>query len=297
MKSGPPATDKIGVIYPFPEEGFNQEVFYRTLLSGVQSQADKWGKKLVQCSLFQYKENGIYSRAFEEMRHQVDGLIVLTLYPEIYLKIEKILRDPPWPLVMLYYEAMVDDIDTVTVDNYANTRSMTDFLLSLGHTRIVFALRPISVLDQNESSGAYSIRAKAYQDVMREHGLKPELMNISTSDRSIVEQINLLNHQPDPPTALFCFDDDLALRIYKVLPFLKIRVPQDLTVVGYDGVPDGLKAVPPLTTLQTPLFEMGVRSVERLLEKIKEQEKGTITHRKIVLPGIIVERGSHRRWQ
>jgi DNA-binding LacI/PurR family transcriptional regulator len=295
MKTERPATNHLGVIMPCDQEAFMVSYFFGTMFHGIRSQAEKCGKKLVPVSLVDYKDDGTGASAFAAIQHEVDGFIVANLAPAQYIELGNMLRTAPWPLVVLYYQSTDHDIDTVVSDNYQNARAMTEFLVRLGHRRIAFGYHKLRIWSEGEALRGDYLRCKGYLDMMQEHGLMPEILTETENELALKAQLQRSLGKPNPPTALFCHDDEQALKCYGFLNDLNKKVPDDLTIVGYDGEPAGEKADPPLTTLQTPLFEMGVRSVERLLEKIKEQATGIITHQKIVLPGSIVERGSHRQ--
>ena len=75
---------------------------------------------------------------------------------------------------------------------------------------------------------------------------------------------------------------------------LKIKIPDEVTVVGYDNLKEAQTVSPGLTTIHTPLIEMGITGVNRLLQKQAEKNSGYKTTQKIVLPGKIILRESHK---
>ena len=72
-----------------------------------------------------------------------------------------------------------------------------------------------------------------------------------------------------PPTAIACYDDTIALRSIQVLHRRGLRVPEDISVMGIDGMEAGLLSSPTLTTVHMPFEEMGARAAELLLERLE----------------------------
>jgi DNA-binding LacI/PurR family transcriptional regulator len=97
----------------------------------------------------------------------------------------------------------------------------------------------------------------------------------------------VLAHTP-APTALFCYDDMTALGALRALRALKMRVPADVSVVGYDDIPLAAYLDPPLTTVGQPMNEMGRQAMSVLLDVMR----GDGEPRTIVLGGELVVRGS-----
>jgi DNA-binding LacI/PurR family transcriptional regulator len=290
---GPTAdTNRIGVLFCHSSEGFFNSPFYTTIFSGIQLMAHIERKVLVMQSLpVDGSENP--SRYFYDLLNDVDGFIVVDLLPEIYAKVGKGIAKLTKPVVVLNYEQLDNDFDSIVFDSHANAKQMVDFLCRLGHRRIGYIQRQPMLKIEHPNIAR---RHQGYLDGMAEHDLPvdPQLV------RDLPEFINdppglkkMLSGRARP-TALFCSDDEVAVRIIELARTGGLSVPQDVTVVGYDNHRDALSAVPPLTTVHTPLVEMGNRAVKRVLEKQKELATGLNTHYRIVLPGSILPRRSHR---
>ena len=95
--------------------------------------------------------------------------------------------------------------------------------------------------------------------------------------------------RPDRPTAVFAANDISAIRTIEVARELGLRVPQDLSVVGFDNVPESVLCSPSLTTVAQPLHDMGATALRMLVELLAGREP---THPRVRLPVRLVERDS-----
>jgi DNA-binding LacI/PurR family transcriptional regulator len=99
--------------------------------------------------------------------------------------------------------------------------------------------------------------------------------------------------RPEPPTALFCTSDTIAHQILDQARESGIKVPGDLSVVGYYNMEGSNYYTPGLSTVDTGLMEMGAVGFKRLLDRLNGVNNGPDPRYKIVLPGTLVERDSH----
>ena len=103
------------------------------------------------------------------------------------------------------------------------------------------------------------------------------------------EQARHLLTLPDPPTALFAANDVSAIAAIAAATDLGLRVPEDLSVVGFDNIPESALCTPPLTTVNQPIRQMGEQSIHLLLQLIRGQ---TPTQTHITLATSLVTRQS-----
>jgi GntR family transcriptional regulator of arabinose operon len=290
---GPTAdTNRIAVLFCHSSEGFFNSPFYATIFSGIQLEAHIAHKVLVIQSL-PIEEGTNPVRCFHELLNDVDGFIVVDLLAEVYARVEKGIKKLAKPVVIVNYETLDNDFDSIVFDSYENAKQMVDFLFRLGHRRIGYVLR--RALAQVEHPNI-ARRHKGYLDGLTAHDLPfdPQLVRELPEFVDEPAALKKMLTGRDRPTALFCCDDEVALRTIEIIRESGLSVPQDVTVVGYDNHRDALRAVPPLTTMHTPLVEMGNRAIKRVLEKQKELATGISTRYRIVLPGSITPRQSHR---
>jgi DNA-binding LacI/PurR family transcriptional regulator len=258
------------------------------MVQGVLNESNRRGKFILLHPVDQFTP----SKAFNDVMDEVDGIILVDIFSSVYKKIEPELKALPKPIVVLNYEGLPVDIDSVVIDSGQTARAMVRFLVNNGHRRIAFVYQHSIRMFTHPN---ILNRIQGFQDGLQEHGLtlRPELMvEQKSNDDDILGKWWAL---PQRPTAVFCGDDQLALIMLRKAADRGIRIPDDLTIVGHDDLKESNQSRPPLTTTHVPLQEMGRLGVERLLEKFEERERGCITHSRKTLTCSIVERDSHRK--
>jgi LacI family transcriptional regulator len=177
---------------------------------------------------------------------------------------------------------------TVDSDNLNGGRLAVEHLISLGHRRIgLLAGRP-----DLESA---RLREEGYRQAHAQAGLAvdPRLIQIGAYEQELAEgAARALLTQPDRPTAVFAANDRMALETLEVAKGLGLRVPEDLSLVGFDNIPESVMARPALTTINQPIQQMGHRSIELLLALMKGEEPDSMH---VTLPTDLVIRSSTAR--
>jgi LacI family transcriptional regulator len=156
------------------------------------------------------------------------------------------------------------DDRAVTATNQAGARAATEHLLSLGHRRIAALLGP-------PDAPATQARLAGYRVALADAGVPLDAALIRHGDwqaeAAAAETAQLLG-LPDPPTAIFAGNDLQALGVYRALRAHNRRVPDDVSVVGFDDLPYAALVTPALTTVRQPLLEMGRVATTVLLRLI-----------------------------
>jgi len=160
---------------------------------------------------------------------------------------------------------------SIGATNFSGGLSATQHLLGLGHRRIAHAAGPRPV----DCSQA---RLAGYLSAMSEAGLRPDDDLIVSSPFTYAggraSAARLLD-LPDRPTAIFAAGDEIALGIMEEARLRSIRVPEDLSIVGFDDTYLASRSAPPLTTVAQPLVEMGRLAVRSLSQLINGNFQGT----------------------
>ena len=177
--------------------------------------------------------------------HLVDGLIISPLA----LTAQEVGgRRDRTPLVLLGERLADAPVDHVSIDNVAGARAATGHLASLGRTRIAaIGSQP------HLSGGTAALRLRGYQAALRAAGLSPDgslvapAKNYHRADGYAA--MSALLDLPRPPDAVFCFNDLLAIGALRALHERGCRVPQDVAVIGFDGIEDGEFHTPSLSTI------------------------------------------------
>lgn len=180
----------------------------------------------------------------------VDGIFVVDASKAVQLEL-KALAEKSVPLVSLgTYSSL--ETDNIQIDMEAGTMEAMRHLIGSGFRRIAHA----TFVRRNITGESRRI---AYSKAMREAGLKPEFIHYPLSERQRPVARQLIQdyiREHGRPEAIFCHSDDVALGIYRGLCDAGIRVPDDIALVGCDGIEDTEYLECPLTTLVQPVPEM-----------------------------------------
>ena len=164
------------------------------------------------------------------------------------------------------------------------------YLIELNHRRI-------AIIADQPGLSVSSTRLEAYKEALQAHSIEfdPDLVQrdnfMAPYTWRLVE--NLLNLD-DPPTAIFTTGDHQAIQIIQTLRLKNIRVPEEISVLGFDDIPQASTISPSLTTVYHPMYEMGRVATETLLEQI-DNPGAAPKHIQLETKLIIRESCAHRR--
>jgi LacI family transcriptional regulator len=196
-------------------------------------------------------------------QRQVDGFLYATMYHREVTVPEALAG---MPTVLLDARSSSGGNPSVVPDEVAGGRVATEELIRHGHARIGF-------LNNADDIPATHGRLAGYRAALEAAGLvfDEKLVVVGPSDtEGGLQAARQLLSATDRPTALFCFNDRMAMGAYHAAAELGLRIPQDLSVVGFDNqelIADGLR--PGLTTVALPHYEMGAWAVEALIAQIE----------------------------
>jgi DNA-binding LacI/PurR family transcriptional regulator len=216
-------------------------------------------------------------------RKMVDGLLILSLRPTDSDMEQFLEAGVPGVIV----DARHSRLNSVVVDNVAGGRLATQHLLDLGHRKIGY----ISDYPDNPfNHSPVRDRHQGYVQALEEAGITPQAEYYragsldSQEARCLAKEVLNL---PDPPTAIFAYSDTQAVGVLEAARDLGLRVPEDLSVIGYDDIEAA--EYMQLSTVRQSLFDSGVIGAQLLLEVITES---STTPREIALPIELVIRSS-----
>jgi len=159
-------------------------------------------------------------------------------------------------------------LPTIDCDSFGGARSALEHLIGLGHTRIAF-------LGGREELDSSQLRESGFREAMRLANIPiaDELVRYSRYDPEIAYMVSEeLLSLPQPPTAIFAANDVTAMSVVAAARAKGLSVPEDLSVVGFDDIPDASLCTPPLTTVQQPLQAMGEAAMRMLLDILEGRE-------------------------
>jgi LacI family transcriptional regulator len=264
-------TNIIGVVVPALDSTFMSEV-----VRGAGEALEGAGKDLL---LFTDHRNGQEGRLYFLARGLVDGLLVaLPRSLEPY-------EHGPLPVVVVEPLSTASPLPTVSAENYLSSRKVVEHLLKLGHRRI-------GMIEGNPALRSSQLRLQGYQDALNAAGILPDPTLIRPGDfsqrRGFAAAGELLD-LPEPPTAIFAANDVSAFGAYDAIKHRGLRIPEDLSVVGFDDIFQAAQVFPPLTTVRQPALEMGTAGTRLLLSMIQGLEPAV---RQLELPTELVVRAS-----
>ncbi len=213
----------------------------------------------------------------------VDGIIFSDIDGDRTTLKKVIDKKIPYIVLNNYFEK--EDINCIAIDNYYATIQIIDYLVNLGH-------RLIATITGDLNTQAGKDRFKGYKDGLKKHKLSSFDKYICRGDflrtqaHRAAEKLLSLKERP---TAIFCASDVMALEVIEVAKNFGLRVPFDLSIVGFDDNPLNQYCPVKLTTVEQPLSEMGRIGLETLSQIILKRIKGPI---KKLLPARLIIRDS-----
>lgn len=154
------------------------------------------------------------------------------------------------------------------IDNKAASTAATEHLISLGHTKIAF-------ISGSLSTGVSGEREAGYRFAMDKHGLKTVEDFISDGNLTIEDGRRItrrLLNQHQRPTAILCANDEMALGSIYEIKNNNLKVPEDISVIGFDNIRYAEISDPPLTTIAQPGEEIGEKTMYQLCHIIEGME-------------------------
>ena len=234
--------------------------FYSKIFQGVQSRAEENGYSIIITS----RAGSSSDPVLERLRTgRVDGVIILdsaTLADEEFELMRASYQDTP-PIVGFSEKAGLVPYPHVLVENVSPSYELTKHLISLGHRDIGVVLGPRDLAVSHE-------RLKGFRMAMEEAGLAVPEHNVfeggfeSTFGHAVAAELLKRGHLP---TALVCANDELAMGMISDLAKAGIRVPDDLSVTGFDDCTLADVYAPPLTTMAQPRERIGIETMDLLL--------------------------------
>lgn len=212
---------------------------------------------------------------------QVDGLLLVAPWFD-GAEIEELGRTVPIVTVALHGSA--HNFDTVVDDEYLGARLVVDHLVQQGHQRIVHTSMP-SLPSEGTFLLSHTARRRGFKDAMRKHRLTPDVIQTWYSEAGGYEAAMQALNRPQRPTAIFAGADIAALGVLRAAEELGLRVPEDLSVVGYDNIYAASIHRVSLTTVDQSGSMTGEASLRLLMERI---EGRTEPKQYVIAPQLIV---------
>lgn len=256
--------------------------YWGEIIDGIQSTIEKHGCKMVLLTEI-YTEN---LGKIVNLREFSGVITVGYVSSDILLEV----KASGLPLVMVDHEDLLVPSDTIFSNNFDACFQLTNYLYGMGHRRIQF-------VGDIEYARSFYERYNGVRNCLKDKGLEPpyseELLHIK--GETFYEQFHAwMSQQTEEtfPTAFVCANDQIASTVISILTEAGYRIPDDISVTGFDNTTLSYTASPTITTVDVAKKEMGKRSVEVLMRRMCEKDAAL---EKIILMSNIIYRESTGR--
>lgn len=258
-------TEKIGLLLSFPVEAISEYV--ARLITGAMSAAEEVGYNLI---LYPRQEGFLEQLTRICRGREVDGLLLLTRVG--MEQTAATLAEEKMPYVVVGRRVEQPQVSFLSPDDRAGARTVVRHLISLGHSRIGYTTRPQLGITSRD-------RLDGYRDALEEADLPFDpalIVPTAIEPHSAYWATQQLLDLPNPPTAIFAIHDLVAVDCLQAVRDRNLRVPEDVAIVGFDDWSFSQATRPPLTTVRTPLAEMGERALAALFQMIAQPETAPV---------------------
>lgn len=263
---------------------FDYALYARTT-SALQRRLDEHGYSLVLAE--HHYDLAVETRiAAQLVQHGVDALVFVGLDHE--QRLFSLLEDYGRPYVLTWGVDPMGRHPSVGFDNRAATHAITKHLLGLGHRRLGLISAPLTGNDRARARGE-GVRA-----ALAEHGLELEAQNVQYAPISLAAAegaMSRLLELQNPPTAIVATNDVFAVGAMVACRRAGVRVPEDVSISGVDNTDLGATQTPGLTSIRTPIIEVGRAAADQLVARLEGRAYETMQ----IYPIEIVHRGSISR--
>ena len=266
-------TENVGVIFCRESKPLSLNPFYSRVLEGIEGELAINNFNLV-LHLLQPGQNSPLPKMVREK--QVDGIILVGVFDSDFIekmrkiKVSVVLVDPRIP---------VKDISRVLIDSEHGAYLATQYLIEKGHKRIGFISGSLDRI-------SFQRRYEGYLKALAFYGISLDKSLVQTGGlEDGYKHTKTLLELDDPPTAIFSGNDINAIFGYKAIADSGLRIPEDISFVGFDDIDMAKFSNPPLTTIRVYKEEIGsiaVRKLLRILNKEQDEELTTVVPTKLV---------------
>ncbi len=260
-------THTLGVLTPQALSVIFSNPFFGAFSEGVALAAEQEGYALHFISPL----HGSLARALG--RATVDGVVAVGLSAD-HPEVEQI-RAAGVPLVMVDSTALPDQ-PAVVIDDEGGARAAAEHLLSLGHREfLVVGVEPPSPGAKPDPEAVMGKRLKGYLGALAAHGVELPDQAVVVGPATIEGGIAALYRAHEVglrPTAVLAMSDAMAIGVLRAARELGLRVPEDLSVVGFDDIDIAQHTNPPLTTVHQPIRQKGESAVRLLLSVVERRD-------------------------
>ena len=274
-------TRTIGLIVPD-----NSNPFFAEVARGIEDVGFEKGYSVILCNSDRNLEKEL-TYLDTLIAKRVDGIIFIAATAQV--EHVKSLIESGMPVVVADRKMPEVEVDSVLADNFQGGYEATKHLLDLGHRWIGCISGPWDLTPSAD-------RVAGYKLALNQHGLQADDDLIVRGDylcQSGEMAVRRFSELSAPPTAIFACNDLMAIGAMKGIQEQGLRVPEDISVVGFDDIALASYLNPPLTTIAQPKYELGKLAAELVIQRTTGS--GSREKQEIVLESRLVVRGSTLR--
>jgi len=235
--------------------------FFPELVHSFEALATQQGYDLILTST-DYQTARMIGCVRRMIERKVDGVAIMT--SEMDLGLIKELARRGVPLVFMDVGRVGPRMSHVLIDYAHGIRQAVDHVVGLGHKRVAFITGPLDLHSART-------RRQAFLDGMRAHGLRPDPKLVREGTHTAEGGQNTMSailHMPKRPTAVVCSNDWTAIGALHAIDAAGLRVPEDVSVVGFDDIPLASYTRPPLTSVRMSAGDVGSTAFDALFRLI-----------------------------
>lgn len=262
------------VLFVFQSSDTVHGEFWVKILRGAQEEAQRMG---IRTGLRMVKNA-------EDIAGLHDGIAGIVLSGPLDGEVFDVAAKLHIPLVRTSPGPILDRIDRVMVADFEAGQMVAKHLVDLGHTRAIFA----------EGTPDLFGRETRYRGFV--NGFPTDVEALTFDEKiGIGPFIDRIFSQPNAPTAIFCASDGIGVNAISELSRRGIRVPEDVSVIGYLDTASAMQIAPALTTVRVPVRQMGVAIMQCLFERMQDDDSERLAPRRLQLvPEFIVRQSTAR---
>ncbi|WP_295760140.1 LacI family DNA-binding transcriptional regulator [Undibacterium sp.] len=250
-------THTLGMIIPN-----NSNPYFAEVIQGIEAESFKLGYNIILCNSYDDpKKQAAYTRVLMEKR--IDGLIIVSSGSDEELN--QLLADEGIPKVLVDREVPGLAADFIEADHEQGGYLATKYLIDLGHTDIACVSGPKTLLPSGD-------RVQGYWRALKEAGIARREEYLAHSDFTsqggftAFQQLLALERRP---SAIFASNDLMAIGGLCAAHQAGMKIPEQLSVIGYDDIALASFSTPPLTTIAQPKYEIGVLTAQVMVQRIR----------------------------
>lgn len=235
--------------------------FFTDILKGIESVAEKNDFNILLTD--SHADRRIENRCYEMLSQKlVDGIITFSIgIPKDDLR--QLAAQYPIVIGIRYFSD--NSVPNVTIDNLKAVKDITSYMLNLGHKRICYLAGPANI-------PIYQDRILGYMEALKEREIPVDhdlIVNCTPDVQGGYDAISSMLHDADRKfSAIVASGDIMAIGAIRALKDHGLKVPDDMAISGFDDIPFAALVSPSLTTVRQPRYQIGVRTMEKLLDLI-----------------------------